>query len=243
MSLHSSGESQCLLASLCPHSSCSLRNEWLLPKNQPTLVHTSENKGIWGNSTATRPLSFPSLLPNISFIYYFEEWETQEWGWVLIHAAVSNVLSILHVLGAGNTTVNHSSVNLQLAEKTRPVPELPEHQAGSYKKNMYKQRIPYKDHRRKKLYWVGAIRTDILEHLLRDLDLENEKHLNKCRWFGKRESIGARVHSVQGQGVGRTCGLREIEDTQQEHGGTEEVKGGKTYQGQVMEEATVSADN
>lgn len=82
-----------------------------------------------------------------------------------------------------------------------------------------------------------------MEHLLCDLDLENEKHLNKCRWFGKRESIVARVHSVQRQGAGRTCDLREIEETQQEHGGTEEVKGGKTYQGQVMEEAKVLADN
>ena len=32
----------------------------------------------WGSSIATKSLSFPSLLSNTSFVYYFEGWEIQE---------------------------------------------------------------------------------------------------------------------------------------------------------------------
>lgn len=61
---------------------------------------------------------------------------------VPIHAPVSNVLNILCVLDARNTAMNHPLVNLQLSWKIRPVLELLQHQAGSKKRNMYKDRVP-----------------------------------------------------------------------------------------------------
>lgn len=68
------------------------------------------------------------------------------------HATDSNVPSIVYVLGAGNTAMNHPSVNVQLAGKIRPVHELPEHQAGNNNMKMSTWRVPYKAQRREKVY-------------------------------------------------------------------------------------------
>lgn len=73
--------------------------------------------------------------------------------------------------------------------------------------------------------------------------LEMIKDLNVCRWLGKWKVLVPEFFLCKGKEVEESWTFRENKETQQEPGGTEEIKGGKMEQSQVMEEAKVFADN
>lgn len=113
-----------------------------IPKSDYLGCGPKENKGCNVRKFYSNQAPQISLTPSKHQIYLVFQRVINLRVGAPIHAPVSNVLSILCVLGARDTAMNQPSVNLQPSGKIRPVLELLQHQAGSKKRNMYKYRVP-----------------------------------------------------------------------------------------------------